>query len=161
MPDWAGLRECPGSGRPVGGLASQCGHRHGCGLRSGSRHGRWCAGSPGTSGTHCGTPRPGRRPVPGSGRRLDSGARCSRPVQPLVWLALATVSGLMVLAHQRGLLPHRNDFKIRRRRHVGGRLAGTRAGGSRRRGFKRGGDRHSHGDHSPWPPNARRMERQL
>lgn len=82
-------------------------------------------------------------------------------VQPLVWLALATVSGLMVLAHQRGLLPHRNDFKIRRRRHVGGRLAGTRAGGSRRRGFKRGGDRHSHGDHSPWPPNARRMERQL
>ncbi|MCP1415225.1 lipopolysaccharide biosynthesis protein [Paenarthrobacter sp. A20] len=37
-------------------------------------------------------------------------------VQPLAWLVLATISGFTVLAHQRGLLPYRNDFRISRRR---------------------------------------------
>ncbi|UKA49005.1 hypothetical protein LFT48_16390 [Arthrobacter sp. FW305-123] len=40
-------------------------------------------------------------------------------LQPLVWFALAAISGVTVLAHQRGLLPHRNDFRISRRRQVG------------------------------------------
>lgn len=40
-------------------------------------------------------------------------------LQPLAWLALAAVGGTAVLAHQRGLLPHRNDFKISRRRQAG------------------------------------------
>ncbi|MFC8038845.1 lipopolysaccharide biosynthesis protein [Paenarthrobacter sp. NPDC057355] len=40
-------------------------------------------------------------------------------VQPLLWLAIAMISGVTVLAHQRGLLPRRNDFKLRRRRPPG------------------------------------------
>lgn len=40
-------------------------------------------------------------------------------LQPMVWLILATISGLAVLAHQRGLLPCRNDFKVFRRRRPG------------------------------------------
>lgn len=39
-------------------------------------------------------------------------------LQPMVWLMLAAFSGLAVLAHQRGLLPHRNDFRISRRRRA-------------------------------------------
>ncbi|MFJ4284652.1 hypothetical protein ACIPY0_03300 [Paenarthrobacter nicotinovorans] len=46
-------------------------------------------------------------------------------LQPFVWLALAIVSGVTVLAHQRGLLPHRNDFRRRRRRRVGRAAPGT------------------------------------
>ncbi|GAA3283838.1 hypothetical protein AAU01_04820 [Paenarthrobacter aurescens] len=50
-------------------------------------------------------------------------------LQPLIWFAVAAVSGIAVLAHQRGLLPHRNDFRISRRRQVGRRskASGRRA----------------------------------
>jgi O-antigen/teichoic acid export membrane protein len=40
-------------------------------------------------------------------------------LQPLVWVVLAGISGITVLAHQRGMLPHKNDFKISRRRPAG------------------------------------------
>ncbi|WP_420178876.1 hypothetical protein [Paenarthrobacter sp. TA1.8] len=46
-------------------------------------------------------------------------------LQPLLWLLLAGLSGATVLAHQRGMLPHRNDFKISRRRQVGRRSKST------------------------------------
>ncbi len=46
-------------------------------------------------------------------------------VLPLVWLAFAAFSGITVLAHQRGMLPHRNDFRISRRRQVGRRSKAT------------------------------------
>ncbi|MGR0159199.1 oligosaccharide flippase family protein [Paenarthrobacter nitroguajacolicus] len=46
-------------------------------------------------------------------------------LQPLVWFVLSGISGVTVLAHQRGLLPHRNDFKISRRRQVGRRSKST------------------------------------
>ncbi|MEV4951908.1 oligosaccharide flippase family protein [Paenarthrobacter nitroguajacolicus] len=46
-------------------------------------------------------------------------------LQPLLWLLLAGISGATVLAHQRGMLPHRNDFKISRRRQVGRRSKST------------------------------------
>ena len=47
-------------------------------------------------------------------------------LHPLVWLALAVVSGISVLAFQRGLLPRRNDFKRSRRRRAGHSRAGRR-----------------------------------
>ncbi|UOD82475.1 hypothetical protein [Paenarthrobacter ureafaciens] len=42
-------------------------------------------------------------------------------LQPVVWLLLAGVGGTGVLAHQRGLLPTRNDLRILRRRRPAGR----------------------------------------
>lgn len=50
-------------------------------------------------------------------------------LQPLLWLGLAGISGVAVLAHQRNLLPHRNDFRIGRRRPAGdhARSAGRRS----------------------------------
>lgn len=50
-------------------------------------------------------------------------------VQPLVWFAVAAISGITVLAYQRGILPHRNDLRISRRRQVGRRskASGRRA----------------------------------
>jgi len=59
-------------------------------------------------------------------------------LQPLLWLLPAMISGVAVLAHQRGLLPHRNDFKFFRRRTHGARRrsSGRRSNhtGSRRAG---------------------------
>jgi len=46
-------------------------------------------------------------------------------LQPLIWFVVASTSGLTVLAHQRGLLPHRNDFRIFRRRRSGKRTKRT------------------------------------
>ncbi|WP_156424624.1 oligosaccharide flippase family protein [Arthrobacter sp. EpRS71] len=46
-------------------------------------------------------------------------------LQPLLWFAIAAISGITVLAHQRGMLPHRNDFKMVRRRQVGRRSKAT------------------------------------
>ncbi|WP_284986332.1 hypothetical protein [Arthrobacter sp. fls2-241-R2A-172] len=40
-------------------------------------------------------------------------------LQPLLWLVLAGISGVAVLAHQRNLLPHKNDFRMARRRPAG------------------------------------------
>ncbi|MBN9129572.1 MAG: oligosaccharide flippase family protein [Paenarthrobacter ureafaciens] len=51
-------------------------------------------------------------------------------LQPVVWLLLAGVGGTGVLAHQRGLLPTRNDLRILRRRRAAGRrskLVGRRS----------------------------------
>ncbi|MDI2035714.1 lipopolysaccharide biosynthesis protein [Paenarthrobacter nitroguajacolicus] len=48
-------------------------------------------------------------------------------LHPLIWFALAVISGLTVLAYQRGLLPRRNDFKLFRRRRQGALRAGRRS----------------------------------
>ncbi|MEV7606414.1 oligosaccharide flippase family protein [Paenarthrobacter sp. NPDC089322] len=40
-------------------------------------------------------------------------------LQPVVWFLLAAATGTAVLAHQRGLLPTRNDFRPSRRRRAG------------------------------------------
>ncbi|MFP3580782.1 hypothetical protein SB659_14500 [Arthrobacter sp. SIMBA_036] len=39
-------------------------------------------------------------------------------LQPMVWLLVSGVSGVAVLAHQRGMLPYWNDLRIRRRRRA-------------------------------------------
>jgi len=76
-------------------------------------------------------------------------------LQPLLWLAIAMISGVSVLAHQRGLLPRRNDFKLRRRQRAGtGRSAGT--------GRRRSSSRAHHGmaifaRHLPARRNPARM----
>jgi hypothetical protein len=55
-------------------------------------------------------------------------------LQPVVWLVVAGVSGVAVLAHQRNLLPHRNDLRVRRRR-IGrsATVSGRRSGGATER----------------------------
>lgn len=58
-------------------------------------------------------------------------------LRPLVWFVLATISGITVLAHQRGLLPYRNDFRFSRRRR-----ARTRSKSAGRRQHRA---RHQHG----------------
>ncbi|MFI2565600.1 lipopolysaccharide biosynthesis protein [Paenarthrobacter sp. NPDC018779] len=54
-------------------------------------------------------------------------------LQAAVWLVMAGVSGVAVLAHQKDLLPHRNDFKIPRWLRAGGMAprSGRRALGSK------------------------------
>lgn len=47
-------------------------------------------------------------------------------LHPVAWFVLASMSGFAVLAHQRNLLPLRNDFNVRRRRRAGGGAASGR-----------------------------------